>query len=224
MTERWQNFFKNENNKFDSLLSMAAHHWNYHNPLYYRIKNILKKPSRILDVGCGLGLSAVYLSAQGHTVTAIDNDKEILKNAQNNAQYFQSEVKFEQADAHDLSKYYNGFDLSFSNGVLEHFKRGETITLLKEQVKCAEFVICIVPTKFTKYAGEITDERIYSSRQLAGLFRSAGMDVVESFGYGDIFAPAHIWIKRILPYGLYRILQDKFTYAMETACAGKKKL
>ncbi|HUW22547.1 MAG TPA: class I SAM-dependent methyltransferase [bacterium] len=223
MTKRWQEYFQRQEYKHHSVLDFAVNHWNYNEPLYFRIKRLMQPPARILDVGCGLGYSDIYLQKCGYEVVGIDDDANIVEKARKNAEYFRSNVKFEQVDAFDLSKYYGKFDLVYSVGVVEHFDRKTTIVLLKEQAKCAKYMIAVIPTKFTRYSGEITDERIYTISQLRGIFKYAGLEVIGKFGYGNIVSPFHNWVHRLLPHGLYRILQNNFSYAMGIGCIGKKK-
>ncbi|MFH1784731.1 MAG: class I SAM-dependent methyltransferase [bacterium] len=223
MTNRWLEFLEKETEKYHNLLEYSVNHWNYNDPLYFKIKELLKPQAKILDIGCGFGLSDIYLQECGYSVIGIDNDINIVEQARRNAEYFNSSVKFEQGDAFDLSKYYDSFDLVFSVGVAEHFDRGITVKLIKEQAKCASYVICVIPTKFTKYSGEITDERIYTISQLSGIFKEAELKVIGRFGYGNIISPFHNGIHRLLPHGLYRILQNNFSYAMGIVCIGRKK-
>ncbi len=176
-----------------------------------------------MDVGCGPGLSAIYLQENGYEVTGVDNDRELMDQATANAKHFASRVKFETSDAFNLSKYAGQFDLVYSVGVIEHFERKVTVDLIREQSKCAPYVITVIPTKFTRYSGKITDERIYDQYQLKNIFEEAGLAVIGQFGYGRISSPLHNWIYRVLPHAVHRLLQDHFSYAMDIVCLGRKK-
>ncbi len=222
MSTRWQEYFSREGKQYNSQLEQAAAHWSYHQPLYYQVRKLVKPPARILDIGCGLGYSAIYLQQCGYQVTGLDNDDKILAQAREQGMYFRCEARFEKAEARDLSRYYSRYDLAYSVGVIEHFTRQETVALLKEQAKCAPIVMAVVPSSFTRYAGQITDERIYSAGQMKKILAAAGLAVTGTFGFGDVYAPQHVWVKRLLPYGLYRLLQDNFSYAMDLGCIGRK--
>lgn len=222
MSTRWQEYFSREGRQYHSLLEQAAAHWSYHQLLYYQIRRLVKPGARILDIGCGLGYSVVYLQQCGYQVTGLDNDDTILAQAREQAAYFRSEARFEKAEAADLSKYHDKYDLVYSVGVVEHFERKVTVDLIREQAKCAPVVMTVLPSRFTRYAGQITDEHIYSVGQIRKILVDAGLAVTGSFGFGDVYAPLHVWIKRILPYGLYRLLQDKLSYAMDIGCIGRK--
>jgi hypothetical protein len=120
------------------------------------------------------------------------------------------------ADAFDLREYYDRSDLVFSCGVLEHFDREVTVQLLREQARCAPRVLIQIPTRYTAYTGEITDERIYSVGELRSIVEDAGLHVVAAFGYGDVTAtPGQIWLRRLLPRALWRGLQNRgFAYSI----------
>src|SRR5438093_1897087 len=102
------------------------------------------------------------------------------------ATYLRSPVRIERADAFDLSRYHDRFDLVYSLGVVEHFDRSDTIRLIVEQGRCAPRVLVAVPTSFTRYAAPLTDERIYSRNDLARVVGEAGLSVSRSFAYGDV--------------------------------------
>ena len=223
MSKRWVDYF--EKTVADkNLLEYAVDHWNYNAQLYYQIKKAVSPPAGILEVGCGYGLSSIYLQECGYHVTAVDNDMEIVNLAKKSAEILNSNFMIEQADAFDLHRYYGIFDLCFSVGVIEHFPIETTIKLLREQKQCARYVIAVVPSKYTKYTGKITDERIYDLSQLKQIFRGAGLADVSVFGYGDIPAKLYTFIRYCLPFGVYRILQNYFSYAMSLGCVGKSVL
>ena len=222
MTERWQEYFKEEGSKYHGILEFAADHWNYNSPLYLKIKRLVKPPARIMDVGCGLGFSAIYLQECGYEVVGIDNDAAIVKQARGNAKKFGSGAAFEQCDAFDLSRYHDRFDLVYSSGFVEHYDRAVTIRFLREQSECARFVLAVIPTRYTKYSSGVTDERTYTGSQLCRIVEEAGLKIVDRFGYGDVFSPFHSLIRCILPYGLYHVLRNRFSYAMDVGCVGMR--
>jgi SAM-dependent methyltransferase len=215
-TRRWEAFFDDHLKKYHSLLEYAVAYWNDALPVYYHIRQIVPVPAKLLEIGCGMGISAIYLQECGYQVTAVDNNANIVKRAQETAQYFRSNILIQCADAFDLSQYYGIFDLVYSLGVLEHFDREITIQLLREQAQCGRYVVIGVPSRFTK---PLTDERIYTLRQLRHLMREAGLTSVKSFGYGN---PSElIKFRRLLPHALYRILQDYFSLAQGLVVIGQ---
>ena len=216
MTERWNKFFENCDAFEANWLETAVPHWGFHEVFYGMIRRYCPPPARILDVGCGPGWSALYLSSMGYSVTGVDNEPKLVELAQKKADDLGVQARFEVADAFDLSPYYNKFDLVFSCGVLEHFDREVTVSLLKEQSKCASNVLVEIPTAFTRYTGQITDERIYSLSELAKIVSDAGIHETVRFGFGELNAThLHQLIRQLLPRFLWRLLRNNgYCYAI----------
>ena len=216
MTQRWKDFFDAYGAFEPRWLSAAVAHWGFHEVLYGTIAKYVQAPGRILDVGSGPGWSAFYLSSMGYRVTGIDNEPSLVDLARMQSQRLNVGAQFLCEDAFDLRSLHGQFDLAFSCGVLEHFDREVTVQLLREQARCARHVVIQIPTRFTAYAAPLTDERIYTIKELAAMVEDAGMRVVEKFGYGDVTATrSQIWLRRVLPRMAYRELQNRgFGYAM----------
>lgn len=216
MSDRWHGYFDKQG-AFDRVwLKTAATHWGFHEILYGMIQRYRPPPARILDIGSGPGWSDLYLASAGYDVTGVDNDARLVKSASDLAKRLGIPAEFVQADASDLRAFYGRFDLAYSCGVLEHFDREVTVNLLREQAKCASHVLIQIPSRYTAYTGQITDERIYTIRELRRIVEDAGMRVVAAFGYGDVtVTPIQIWVRRLLPRGVWRWLQNRgFAYSM----------
>lgn len=210
MAERWRRYFDSNGAFNRGWLKTAVAHWGFHEVLYGMIQRHCPSPARILDVGCGPGWSDMYLASLGYEVLGIDNEPTLVELANQQAMQLGSNARFLQADAFDLSSLNTRFDLAFSCGVLEHFDREITVQLLREQAKISTYVVIQIPTKYTKYTGALTDERLYSVRGLAAMVRDAGMKVEASFGYGDLGAtPVHTLLRRGLPRAIWRLLQNQ---------------
>jgi SAM-dependent methyltransferase len=220
MSDRWWAYFQ-DNLDDKHWFEEAVSQFQFMQPLYGMIQRYIPRGGRILDIGSGLGFNDIYLSSIGYRVTGIDNDERIISTAAEFSRKLEIGCDFIHADAFDLSAYYNQYDLVYSLGVLEHFDREITIRLLEEQKKCAEYVLIEIPSKYTSLTGDITDERIYTMQQLRKIVSNAGLDVVTSFGIGDVtVSPAQILLKRLLPYGMYRILQN-YGFAFGLAVIGR---
>ena len=222
MTDRWKNYFDNHGAFDPAWLKSAVEHWGFHETLYGMIGRHCAPPARLLDVGSGPGWSDFYLTALGYEVTGIDNEPSLVELASARAEQLNLSTKFEVADAFDLSKYYGRFDLAFSNGVLEHFDRDVTVTLLQEQAKCASQVLIQIPTKHTAQSDGISDERIYTIDELARIVQDAGLRVDARFGYGDLASTSvNLLLRRALPRAAWRWIQNR-GYAYCIAVLGAK--
>lgn len=88
-------------------------------------KNVLQflpsvKDLRVLEVGCGVGDFAIYLSRQGADVTAVDFSSQAIELATEKARVQNYQVDFRVADAQALPLENNSFDLIVSCECLEH--------------------------------------------------------------------------------------------------------
>lgn len=216
MTERWQEYFDSHGAFESDWLKTAVGHWGFHETLYGMIQRHCPSPARLLDIGSGPGWSDLFLAACGYEVTGVDNEPRLVTLARDQASRLGVSANFEEGDAFDLSPFHDRFDLVFSCGVLEHFDREVTVQLLREQAKCASKVLIQIPTHYTAYTGEITDERIYTVNELRHIVEDAGMRVIASFGYGDVTVTSpQIWARRLLPRAIWRLLQNRgFAYSI----------
>lgn len=113
------------------------------------VKRYVKPGKKILEVGCGLARTAISLSRAGYCVTAIDNDKNILRVAQINCFNYGKSIRLRLMDMFELSKYVKRrqFDLVTHGGVLEHFSDNQINILLDAQLRIAPLVIFSVPVE-----------------------------------------------------------------------------
>jgi 2-polyprenyl-3-methyl-5-hydroxy-6-metoxy-1,4-benzoquinol methylase len=222
MTQRWRQYIEGGVQQAGSPLRFAVEQWMFLFPLYLAIRKALPQGGRILDVGCGAGAFTSLLSMYGFETVGVDQDADVVAHARQVAGMLGGNATFEQADAFDLSPFHGRFDLAYSIGVVEHFDRGVTISLIEEQARCARFVLVAIPTQFTKYSAVITDERIYTRPQLEAMVRDAGLAVADSFVYGEVPTSLARNLERALPGALYRQLKHAFSYAMGIGCVGRR--
>jgi hypothetical protein len=79
----------------------------------------------------------------------------------------------------------------------------------------------VIPTRHTEHADGISDERIYSLRELEGIVLDAGMKVADAFVFGDVPTRASYRARRLLPPDLYFLLQRRFSYGMNLCVFGR---
>jgi SAM-dependent methyltransferase len=222
MTDRWIEYFDRAGAISPDWLSAAVDHWRFSERLHGAILQHTPPGGRILDVGCGPGFTDFWLASRGFQATGIDNEPELVRRARELGKMLGTTAKFEVADASDLRSFYGKFDLAFSIGVLEHFERRETVKLLAEQARCANRVLISIPTRLTRHAAGISDERFYSVAQLKAIVREAGLGIIDSFGYGDVAATRlHRSAYYLLPKALLRFAQNR-GYAYTIAVVGER--
>ncbi len=221
MTERWKSYIKRGVETAGGPIPFALSQWSFLLPIFVAIQRALPSGGKVLDVGCGAGIFTALLAHHGFQVVGIDEDPEIVAYANEMVEYFRSSAQVEQGSAFDLSRYYGKFDLVYSLGVVEHFEPEVTVRLIKEQARCGRLVLVAVPTRFTHYADPVTDEQLYRRKQVSALVRQAGLQVRQSFVYGDIPTRTALYLGRCLPKVLYRGLQHFWTYGMGVCCVGE---
>jgi SAM-dependent methyltransferase len=223
MTDRWLKYFEDKGIAGDAWLAGAVDHWLFSERLHGMLMRHCPKGARILDIGCGPGYSALYLSARGFAVTGLDNEPRLVEHARELARRCDSRATFEVADAADLGRFHGQFDAAYSIGVLEHFDRAQTVALLREQARCASIVLIAIPTPYTRFAAPVTDERFYSVSGLRRIVADAGLRPIAAFGYGDITATKlHLTAYRLLPRAVYRLAQN-LGYAYSIAVIGQRE-
>jgi len=222
MTARWREYIEKGIRDAGGPVPFALNQWSFLLPIFLTISQVLPRGGRILDVGCGAGIFTALLAHQGYEVVGIDQDPDIVGLAREMVEYFRSPAHIEQASAENLSAYRGAFGIVYSLGVLEHFDRDVTVNLIREQARCANLVLVVVPTKYTRYAGPVTDERLYTRGQVEAIVRDAGLSVRRSFVYGDIPTVLATTLDRFLPRAPYKVLKNLFTYGMGIAVLGER--
>jgi 2-polyprenyl-3-methyl-5-hydroxy-6-metoxy-1,4-benzoquinol methylase len=76
--------------------------------------------ARILEIGCGAGLTTIDIARRGYRVTAVDTSQAMVELARENARKsnLDSLVSFHQADIYDLRFEEQSFDLVIALGVI----------------------------------------------------------------------------------------------------------
>jgi ubiquinone/menaquinone biosynthesis C-methylase UbiE len=99
---------------------------------FYRFANV-PPAARVLDVGCGPGSLARYLSRDGHTVTGIDADPLMIDRAQELATDRAGSVNFEVGNVQQLRFDPATFDVALATNVI--FLIPDPLAGLKEMAR-----------------------------------------------------------------------------------------
>lgn len=71
--------------------------------LWEQVARRAMPPARLLDLGCGTGIDAVYFAQLGYRVTAVDASREMVNQTQSRAERAKVELRAEHTGAQDLS-------------------------------------------------------------------------------------------------------------------------
>lgn len=159
------------------------------------------KGNKIIESGSGTGVLSTYMSSLGYDVTGIDIDKDILNLSKKIAKNYNSKNKpiFKRKSIFELDYKKDHFDVSFSNGVLEHFKDEQIIDTLRQQMKIAKIVIFGIPTNyFNQEEAMYGDERYKSNKFWRNLINISGGIILEEKSMHYMSR-----MKRILNYKKY---------------------
>jgi len=162
------------------------------------INNIGVKFGISIEIGCGSGYYSLMLKKLGlvEDCVLLDSSFSALKIASQLFRISGEDAFFVLADGLEVPFADKSFDLSFSGGLIEHFRGSEQRKLVSEHCRVAESVVCQVPTHSLFYwlqRGVITllnakwpfgYESPVSSEQLESLYRNEGFQL-RSFGYHD---------------------------------------
>jgi hypothetical protein len=138
---------------------------------------------KLLETGFGSGNVAVFLADMGYHVTAMDNDDELVRRAQDRYSYWirHANLVFEGGNIFRLPWTKPGFDVVYHQGVLEHFSDDEIVAALREQARVASWIIFDVPNN--RYGNQpFGDERLLPLSHWLGLIEAAGLKVSKLYG------------------------------------------
>lgn len=136
----------------------------------------LKQGAKILDLGCGLGCTAVPLSSLGYKIVGIDNDRKVVEAAQKNGKNFGKDIKILEGDIFKVTEYFekDSFDACIRGGLLEHFKKEDIKKLVELQLELAPIVIASMPVKTERTMKQygFTEETALNHHTADGIYRN----------------------------------------------------
>jgi 2-polyprenyl-3-methyl-5-hydroxy-6-metoxy-1,4-benzoquinol methylase len=223
-----EHFQENRLNKPDSALFERAslgYEWNYGN----YIKQI-KKGSKVLDIGCGIGQGLYWLNKRGLKAVGIDRSSEQLEQARI---VLDDIVELNHADAFEyLDSHIKTFSVVLANDLIEHFTRPEALKFsysIYESLVPGGIVVIKAPNAICPSAGnffnDLTHERPYTERSIRRLLRTAGFINVKVFSFEHPpfrSIPSMLaWGIRRLTWSLYRVRLFLHDFSPGTKVVGK---
>jgi hypothetical protein len=156
---------------------------NHHDFFISLIEEYAQKASgnhvpKLIEVGIGTATMSIYFSRKSYEVLGLDNDINVIFNAMDTNERLGGHAKFVMMDANDL-KYMRKqhFDISFSQGVLEHYDNKGILRMLSNQLEIAKYVVFSVPSiHYPKR--EFGNERKMTVEEWESILQDAGFNVL----------------------------------------------
>jgi SAM-dependent methyltransferase len=163
---------------------------------------------KILEVGSGSGSDCITLAKLGGQCFALDFSPEASKTCQRLAQKAKVKLKTIVADCRQIPARSDYFDLVFSVGLMEHFKK--PIPLLKEQLRVLKrggLLLVDVPQKYHLYTF-VKHLRMKFNRHPFGWETEYSVSDLKRFGRQLKLKPIHF-------YGRESVLTDRLALPLK---------
>tara|TARA_Y100000310_G_C20559212_1_gene752180 strand:+ start:378 stop:983 length:606 start_codon:yes stop_codon:yes gene_type:complete len=159
-------------------------------PYYDTLQKYVKPPAKLLEVGCGGARLAICISRLGYSVTATDNDPDVLEIASRNGKEYGGEIKFRQSDAFKIDEVFglDSFDACTHHGVIEHFEKGQIVDMLERQLKVAKYLVFGLPVLTESNVKQFDGDGIYRNLWTTKKWVN---DILSSFNIVECFDVRH---------------------------------
>ena len=170
----WEQFYKEKPLSLERYINNI---WEHKSLLIEVVSN----GRNILEVATGTGNLSIFLSHFGHNVVSVDNNDGVLKMAQHNCANIKGEVIFKKTDAFNLPFKDDSFDVSFSQGFVEHFADDDIRKLVEEQLRVSRNVLLSVPS-FWYPIQDFGDERLMKKEDWMKILSDFKLEKVSYYG------------------------------------------
>lgn len=187
--EVWDNTWSSQT------LSSLVHQLTY-NPIYWRLKELIKPKDLILEAGCGFSQWVYRLDSLGFKVVGVDFAEKTVKKIK--SKYPKLNIKL--ADVRKLPFKKNSVDVYLSFGVIEHFDEGpeEVLSEAYRVLKPGGLLFITIPylniPRFLRNfrnkpkPGEHFHQYLYSISELENYIKNAGFEIRTTKKYDFINA------------------------------------
>lgn len=181
----WENYYDYEIQRTD-LEENINHHKEFITLIIkYARKSAQEKIPRLMEVGIGTATMSIYFSELSFEVIGIDNDISIIHKAIKTNEKLGGYAKFILMDIFDLKIIKSGyFDVTFSQGTMEHFNNEMIYETIEKQLGVSSFVIFSVPSKYYPKR-EFGNERKMTLEDWNFILKGGGFNVIESSYYQE---------------------------------------
>lgn len=220
MSDEWRKYHSRWEGRH--WLDRAMEHWEFYAKFHRKLFRHLRAGDSLLDIGSGKGYSALYFAAHGYPVTGIDFDVPSVEEANEWATRLGLPARFRACNVFDFRSE-ERYRISYSIGLIEHFSPEEARRLLAVQREVSEIIVALAPTRHSERTVEpcTVPWTPQSPTTLRRTFASSGLDIIESFGCGDVFSKWDSRLRAMLPHAALHFLQNRLNYAMNVVMVGR---
>jgi len=181
---KWSEIYKKQMSMFDSLDDFINSKVSYKKKLIDIIKKYATSNKKLLEVGCGSGVTSIFLERAGYQTLGIDSDPDMVKLAMSILVQQRSMASFKVDDIRTLKTIHDRFDVIFSNGVMEHFSDSEIVSIVNRHLSIGDYVIVSIPSDYFSDDQKIYgDERFMGTAQWRSILSETTGVIVEEFGF-----------------------------------------
>lgn len=187
------NFYDEYHQKNDNYFEIISKN----NFTYFYIQKALsfvfskKKPTKVLDIGCGVGTIGFYLTSLGSDVVGFDVSPRAIAIANNYKKISKIEsITFFNKDV-QKSKYSSDFELVICTEVIEHLEKDtEMLKTIHSSLSKGSYLLLSTPSinaplfrmgMLKKFDDEVGHLRRYSPNELKKMIESAGFSVLKLY-------------------------------------------
>lgn len=186
------------------------------------LMKICRDGNAILEIGCGTGISSLWLAKNGKNVTALDYTASSVNLVEAAAKKMAlANVKVVQADAtQSLPFEKRQFDYIFQAGLLEHFEKDEQISLLKNWKTYGKYMISMIPNSASipyrvgkdimEKTGTWSYGRETPKASFAEEFLAAGITEIREYTIGTEWALSFLPPKHYIRKFYAKLLKDGY--------------
>lgn len=147
----------------------------------YLILNVLKyRPQRVLESGAGTGSLSFFISLFVKKIIGIDKDDVLVKRLKKSLK--RKNLLIKHADVFDLPFCNAKFDVSFSQGLIEHFDDEDIKKIVEESLRVSKISVISVPNSLYNRR-DFGNERLLTHKEWCDLFEKLGFKIIKAEPY-----------------------------------------
>ena len=190
-------------------------------PWAKELLNIIPEGSRCLEIGCGSGISSLWLAKNNRSVVALDYTSESIALVKNSATKLDIKIDVCCHDATTALPFeYGEFDYIYQCGLLEHFDTKKQIELLSNWGKYGRNMISMIPNSVSlpymigKNMMENSGTWEYGleipKNSMAQEFCAAGFSEIKEYSIGSEWSTKFLPENHILKRAFLELLSDGY--------------